>query len=318
MTRDSRVNMPPKDQMPSEGPINLDQSGLTWGVGAVSERLGIAASTLRTWERRYGIGPTHRTAGGHRRYTEQDIDRAEMVRRLVSRGVAAQDASRVVSDLDDDEVRAAIRQEHSTPVDAWCEDHIDDLIRLALDADEQRLDETVNRLVGRPVFLSVWTEVLSPFLARLAAEEAVGSLSAEAENLATTALLRALQGARPDDDGASESCDVLLVTDCSLEESLPVLALEAGLRERHAEVRFIGPEHAQAEARRHISDAAPRSAVVWSSTPHDWTWLQDAGIPLIVAAPSWPHEAKVNAMSAIEPVITDVRHLAEHVLRAIV
>ena len=38
-------------------------SDVTWGVGAVSSRLSITASTLRTWERRYGVGPSFRTEG---------------------------------------------------------------------------------------------------------------------------------------------------------------------------------------------------------------------------------------------------------------
>ncbi|MEJ7754976.1 MAG: hypothetical protein WKF83_00420 [Nocardioidaceae bacterium] len=36
-------------------------TGLMWGVGAVSLRVGIATPTLRTWERRYGLGPSQRT-----------------------------------------------------------------------------------------------------------------------------------------------------------------------------------------------------------------------------------------------------------------
>ena len=36
-------------------------------VAAVSVRLGISPSTLRTWERRYGLGLGDRRAGAHRR-----------------------------------------------------------------------------------------------------------------------------------------------------------------------------------------------------------------------------------------------------------
>ena len=41
--------------------------GLT--VAAVARRLGVAPATLRTWDRRYGLGPTERVAGSHRRYS---------------------------------------------------------------------------------------------------------------------------------------------------------------------------------------------------------------------------------------------------------
>ncbi|WP_345185333.1 MerR family transcriptional regulator, partial [Actinomadura verrucosospora] len=56
------------------------------GVGAVARRLGLAAATLRTWDRRYGIGPSGRSPGGHRRYTPADVARLEAMQRLILAG----------------------------------------------------------------------------------------------------------------------------------------------------------------------------------------------------------------------------------------
>jgi len=42
-------------------------SELTQAVSAVAARLGIAPATLRTWDRRYGLGPSQHTTGRHRR-----------------------------------------------------------------------------------------------------------------------------------------------------------------------------------------------------------------------------------------------------------
>src|SRR5688572_6119317 len=103
------VSAPPPVTSPSGEPDA--GSDLTWGVGAVSSRLNVTASTLRTWERRYGVGPSFRTQGGHRRYTEHDIDRVELMRRLLSRGVSAQDAARVARSLDRDELDLALTAE---------------------------------------------------------------------------------------------------------------------------------------------------------------------------------------------------------------
>ena len=41
-------------------------AGLT--VAAVARRMGVAPATLRTWDRRYGVGPGEHEAGTHRRY----------------------------------------------------------------------------------------------------------------------------------------------------------------------------------------------------------------------------------------------------------
>ena len=56
-------------------------------VSGAARRLGIPAATLRTWERRHGIGPSGRSAGGHRRYTSDDLIRLRAMRTLVETGV---------------------------------------------------------------------------------------------------------------------------------------------------------------------------------------------------------------------------------------
>lgn len=67
-----------------------------YGIGAVARRLGVPAPTLRTWNLRYGIGPSRRTSGGHRRYDTDDLRRLEEMNRLIRSGVPAADAAREV------------------------------------------------------------------------------------------------------------------------------------------------------------------------------------------------------------------------------
>lgn len=64
-------------------------------VAGVAARLGVAAPTLRTWDRRYGLGPSQHVAGSHRRYAARDIARLETMRRLTLDGVAPADAARI-------------------------------------------------------------------------------------------------------------------------------------------------------------------------------------------------------------------------------
>ena len=65
-----------------------------FSVGAVARRLGVAPSTLRTWNRRYGIGARELSPGRHRRYTAEDIVRLEHMQKLILRGAAPADAAR--------------------------------------------------------------------------------------------------------------------------------------------------------------------------------------------------------------------------------
>jgi MerR family transcriptional regulator, light-induced transcriptional regulator len=64
-------------------------------VAAVARRLGVAPATLRTWDRRYGLGPSAHTAGQHRRYDAVDVARLGVMRRLTLDGVTPAEAARI-------------------------------------------------------------------------------------------------------------------------------------------------------------------------------------------------------------------------------
>jgi hypothetical protein len=64
-------------------------------VAAVAGRLGVAPATLRTWDRRYGLGPTRHSAGEHRRYSPADVARLDLLHRLVLAGVPPAEAARI-------------------------------------------------------------------------------------------------------------------------------------------------------------------------------------------------------------------------------
>jgi DNA-binding transcriptional MerR regulator/methylmalonyl-CoA mutase cobalamin-binding subunit len=65
-------------------------------IGEVSRRTGVAVPTLRAWERRYGLLDPARTDGGHRLYSEADIERVRGMARLLDDGWSAAAAAREV------------------------------------------------------------------------------------------------------------------------------------------------------------------------------------------------------------------------------
>ncbi|QAY70142.1 MerR family transcriptional regulator [Xylanimonas protaetiae] len=86
----------------SSGRPSAPSPGLA--VAAVARRLGVAPATLRTWDRRYGLGPSGRTAGSHRRYTPEDVARLLVMRRLTVEGVAPVDAARAALETEVDKL----------------------------------------------------------------------------------------------------------------------------------------------------------------------------------------------------------------------
>ncbi|GAA1188181.1 MerR family transcriptional regulator [Pseudonocardia alaniniphila] len=78
---------------PEAWPPASDAAEPWLSVAAAARRLGVAPATLRTWDRRYGIGPTEHTPGRHRRYSTEDLARLELMQRALVRGVSPADAA---------------------------------------------------------------------------------------------------------------------------------------------------------------------------------------------------------------------------------
>ena len=57
-------------------------------VRLVAVRTGLTPHVLRAWERRYGVVSPARTDGGQRLYSDLDIERLRLLRRLTDRGHA--------------------------------------------------------------------------------------------------------------------------------------------------------------------------------------------------------------------------------------
>jgi len=69
----------------------------TMPIGEVSRRTGVTVPTLRAWERRYGLLLPVRTAGGHRRYSDEDVQRVLAVLELTGQGWGVGAAARRVA-----------------------------------------------------------------------------------------------------------------------------------------------------------------------------------------------------------------------------
>jgi DNA-binding transcriptional MerR regulator len=138
-------------------------------VAAVARRLGVAPATLRTWDRRYGLGPSEHMAGEHRRYSAQDVTRLLVMRRLTLEGVAPSEAARAALSSSD-EASSDIR----VPSTAEVFDVYSDAVSMAADpralaAAAAHFDNAAVRWMLTRVHprdtLSWWTDLVEPALA---------------------------------------------------------------------------------------------------------------------------------------------------------
>ncbi|MCU1432822.1 MAG: MerR family transcriptional regulator [Actinotalea sp.] len=231
VTRRSREDEPSVDS--SSGPARLhaplragpatDQAegdgratGPSLTVAAVARRLGVAPATLRTWDRRYGLGPSEHLAGSHRRYSGADVSRLLVMRRLTLEGVAPSEAAR--SALDSDEAAASLTSAVPSPSDVI--DAFSDAVPMAPDPpalvaaaghfDNAAVRWMLARVQPRDV-LAWWSELVEPALRTLQeravlerpGESAVPALTAavfaELRSRAAVAAARSQNGEQPAD-----------------------------------------------------------------------------------------------------------------------
>ncbi|MEP0202595.1 MAG: MerR family transcriptional regulator [Halioglobus sp.] len=57
-----------------------------YGIGTVARLTGLKPDTLRVWERRYGLGASHKSDTGRRQYTQADLEHLQLVSTLVGSG----------------------------------------------------------------------------------------------------------------------------------------------------------------------------------------------------------------------------------------
>src|SRR5690349_21024377 len=125
--------------------------------------LGIAPTTLRTWDQRYGLGPSIRTDGGHRRYEDADV---EVLRRMVvltAQGVAA--AAAAVLARQKPVAPAAGSRTSITPAEALVAQR--GFLAAAKRLDEPMMSDLASKLLTDHGVVSAWEAVFVPALVEL-------------------------------------------------------------------------------------------------------------------------------------------------------
>jgi MerR family transcriptional regulator, copper efflux regulator len=86
-------------------------------IGEVAARTDLSLRSLRHWEEVGLLRPSGRTDGGFRLYTEADVDKILVIRRMKPLGFSIEEMKAVMSDLEaldepaaGDDARAAARQ----------------------------------------------------------------------------------------------------------------------------------------------------------------------------------------------------------------
>jgi DNA-binding transcriptional MerR regulator len=251
-------------------------------IGAVARRTGVAVTTLRAWESRYGVLRPSRTEGGHRLYSEEDVDRVLAVLRLTAQGwsvsaaAASITAERTPARLGLVETSGAAPESPrpTDPSSARARELLARAVR-AYDASEAEgvLDEAIARL-GVAYALE---DVIMPVLRDLGEgwQEDPSLISAEhfATNSLRPRLMRIVTSAR---SASAPRC--IAAAPEGEDHELGVLAAAAVAADLGFRVTYLGSRTPKAALERSIATIRPDVVLVGAVTAH-------AGRAFVAAAP---------------------------------
>ncbi|MFD9700976.1 MerR family transcriptional regulator [Lentzea sp. NPDC059081] len=254
---------------------------MTYTPRAVAGMLGISPTTLRTWDHRYGLGPSGRTEGGHRRYEQADVQVLRRMVVLTGQGVAA--AAAAVLARQEPAPRA------STPIG-------DDGSRRAQRtflAAAERLDEPVMldlaaKLIADHGVVSAWDSVFVPCLVRLGEQVAATGQGVEVEHMASGSVVQTLR----DVPRANGPGPLAALLSCAPDEQhvLALEALGAALSEVDCQWRGLGARVPADALRDAVTRLRPAVVLIWAHRPDlaEQVPLTELGtLSIAVAGPGW-------------------------------
>jgi DNA-binding transcriptional MerR regulator len=279
-----------------ESAANGDAEQPLLGVSAAARRLGVAPATLRTWDRRYGLGPTEHAPGQHRRYSPADLARLDLMRRALLRGATAGEAARIAAATTPTPAPAAGHKgapqrdgpsplvEDGPGADPAAESAIAlprsagggvlrlagagprarGLGRAAAALDVSGIRALLASAIAESGVIPAWDEVVRPVLAAVGRRWAHSGAGVEIEHLLSGCVLVAF--GVPSTPVPART-PVLLAGMPGEQHTLPIAALAAALAERGTGCRPMGADVPTRALVAAIRRTAPAAVVLWAQAP---------------------------------------------------
>lgn len=137
------------------------QPEATVNISEVCQKTGVAAVTLRAWERRYGLVKPSRTPKGHRLYSEANIEEIRQIVRWLDRGVAISKVAGLLT--------AAETENDLLPDEGAWQQKQQEILSTLMELKQRSLNPLLDRLNKSMPFVSLCERVYQPLLAQLMA-----------------------------------------------------------------------------------------------------------------------------------------------------
>ncbi len=229
-------------------------------VSAVARRLGVAPATLRTWDRRYGLGPSSHEAGEHRRYCPRDLSKLMLMRRLISAGVAPSDAAEQAKSHKGEIALSSIIREFQVR-----EDIVAGIDKALLAFDIAFVEELLRSEISANGVEITWHEIIVPTLIAIGEAWQSSGKGIEIEHAFTEVLKKVLREQTLNAKAPINANPVILASIGEEQHSLPLHALEAALAEIGIATYFLGARTPFEAIAATLPRVAPPAIFLWAT-----------------------------------------------------
>lgn len=249
-------------------------------VAAVARRVGLAPATLRTWDRRYGLGPSAHKAGSHRRYCALDVARLMFMRRLIASGVSPSDAAARAKGHTD---------EISLDADTCNFKDSDELVATLLNAaksfDSEFIEQELRKELVKNGTVITWTHVIAPVFVALGRIWEVTGKGIDFEHTFTEIVQRLLQESISANKEEVNTRPVLLAAVGSELHCISVHALASALAERGIKSHMLGAFTPQEALQGAVERTVPPAIFLWASLKQNGDSSFFRSLPAVRPAP---------------------------------
>ena len=228
-------------------------------VAAVARRIGVAPATLRTWDRRYGLGPSEHSEGEHRRYCPHDLAKLMMMRRLIISGVAPVEAAEQAKSCKEATPLKKIVKEMEVR-----EDVVEALYKALASFDRAFIESTLNHEIDTYGVEGAWSDVIVPTLFLIGQEWEINQSGIEIEHLFSEILKHTMHNRVVELKKPLNAQPVLLAAVGEELHSLPLYALAAALCERNIQSYVLGARTPLSALATMVDRIAPPVIFMWA------------------------------------------------------
>jgi DNA-binding transcriptional MerR regulator len=241
-----------------------------YNLKAVIHETGLGAGTLRAWERRYGVLKPQRTAGGHRLYSEQDIEMLKWLVRRQEEGLIISQAIEMWRNLKEN-AREPLRKAPALPQvfeagGVELEKLRSEWIAACLVFDEQAAEQALAQALAIAAPEVVCTGVLQKGLAEIGEGWYTGSVSVQQEHFASALAMRRLSTLFAAAAAPTRPERILAACPPGEQHDFVLLLLAFLLRRRGWDVVYLGADVPLARLDSAIQLTAPRLILTVAQT----------------------------------------------------